>query len=340
MLDQTAREPDFVSQGREPPTTRLAPSPTGLLHAGHARSFLAAWWLARARGGRVVLRIEDLDHTRCRPEWTQAALRDLEWLGLDWDGPLLVQSQDEEPYRAAAADLVARGHAFPCVCSRRELREAVDAPHGPGQELRYAGTCRDRFADVASAERATGLTAGVRLRVPPGDLVVEDLLHGRVAASPERECGDFLLVRRDGAIAYQLAVVVDDARQGVDLVVRGDDLLPSAARQALVQRALGLPHPRWLHLPLVLDTRGERLSKRGGARALAELRAAGVRPERIVSAAARSLGLVGPTDDAPAAEWLAAAAGAPWDRAQLARGSSLAPDLVDKDPSEGAPRAP
>jgi len=329
----------FTSQRVDPPTTRLAPSPTGLLHAGHARSFLAAWWLARARGGRVVLRIEDLDRGRCRQEFTDAALADLEWLGLDWDGPVLVQSHDEEPYRAAAARLVASGHAFPCVCSRRELREAIDAPHAGG-EVRYPGTCRERFASVAQAELESASPAGIRLRVPDGDLFASDAHLGDLVASPQRECGDFLLVRRDGAIAYQLAVVVDDARQGVDLVVRGDDLVPSTLRQALVQHALGLPHPTWLHLPLVLGSGGERLSKRDGAVALRELAAAGVRAERVVSAAARSLGLVGPVGDAPVREWLDAARESPWSAAALARGSSLPPDLVDRTPGTDAPRAP
>jgi glutamyl-tRNA synthetase len=329
----------FTSQRALPPTTRLAPSPTGLLHVGHARSFIAAWLLARSRGGRVVLRIEDLDRGRCRQEFTDAAFADLEWLGLDWDGPVLVQSHDEEPYRAAAARLVASGHAFPCVCSRRELREAVDAPHAGG-DVRYPGTCRERFASVAEAELQSASPAGIRLRVPDGGLYASDALLGELCASPQRECGDFLLVRRDGAIAYQLAVVVDDARQAVDFVVRGDDLVPSTLRQALVQHALSLPHPTWLHLPLVHASNGERLSKRDGAIALRELAAAGVRPERVVSAAARSLGLAGPTGDAPAKDWLDAARESSWSAATLAHGSSLAPDLVDRPPGTDTPRTP
>jgi glutamyl-tRNA synthetase len=330
----------FASHRVDPPTTRLAPSPTGPLHVGHARSFIAAWLVARARGGRVVLRIEDLDRGRCRQEWTDASYADLEWLGLDWDGPVLVQSHDEEPYRAAAAQLVASGHAYPCICSRRELREAIDAPHASTGEVRYPGTCRHRFATIADAERTSGLPAGVRFRVPEGACTADDLCLGTLHATPHDECGDFLLVRRDGAIAYQLAVVVDDARQGVDLVVRGDDLVPSTLRQALLQRALGLMHPTWLHLPLVHDSRGERLSKRGGALSLRDLAAAGIRPERIVSAAARSLGLQGPKSDAPLHAWLDAARRSPWTTATIAAGSSLPPDLVDRPTSTEPPRAP
>jgi glutamyl-tRNA synthetase len=275
-----------------PPTTRLAPSPTGLLHLGHARSFLAAWWMARARAGRVVLRIEDLDRERCRPEWDDAARADLEWLGLDWDGPVLVQSRDLAPYHAAIQDLLGTGAAFACVCTRREVLEALDAPHAVGDEVPYPGTCRGRFADPAAAERASGRTAGVRFRVPSGPRAVVDRIRGRVTANPAAECGDFLVLRRDGAIAYQLAVVVDDARQGVDLVVRGDDLLPSCARQELLQEALGLARPTWCHVPLVLDEHGERLSKRAESPPLAELRASGIDPRRIVRWAAASLGLV------------------------------------------------
>lgn len=274
------------------PTTRLAPSPTGLLHLGHARSFLAAWWIARARGGRVVLRIEDLDCERSRPEWDDAARADLEWLGLDWDGPVLVQSHDLEPYHAAIERLLGSGAAFACVCTRREVLEALDAPHAPGDEVAYPGTCRDRYASPTAAERTTGRAAGVRFRVPEGPRKILDQVHGAVTASPASECGDFLVLRRDGAIAYQLAVVVDDARQDVNLVVRGDDLLTSCARQELLQEALGLARPTWCHVPLVLEGNGERLAKRAGSVPLAELRAKGVDPRRIAGWAATSLGLV------------------------------------------------
>ncbi|MEZ5976756.1 MAG: tRNA glutamyl-Q(34) synthetase GluQRS [Planctomycetota bacterium] len=312
-----------------PPTTRLAPSPTGLLHLGHARSFLAAWWCARSEGGRVVLRIEDLDTGRSRPEFTDAARRDLEWLGLDWDGPELVQSEDLAPYHDAARRLLERGDAFACVCSRRDVLEALDAPHAADTELRYPGTCRDRFTSVQDAEHRTGATAGVRLRVPEGRFAIRDEFAGRFEADPAREVGDFLLLRRDGAVSYQLAVVVDDARQGVDLVVRGDDLLPSAVRQALLQRALGLPHPRWLHLPLVTDADGNRLSKRAGAQALSTLRERGVDPRLVADWAARSLGLAGDAARATAREWLPRFRVAALAPRSAGTPSSLAPDPVD-----------
>jgi glutamyl-tRNA synthetase len=275
------------------PVGRLAPSPTGLLHLGHARSFLLAWWSARAAGGRVVLRLEDLDRARARPELVATCLADLRWLGLDWDGEPLVQSADPAPYERALTRLLADGRAYACVCSRAEVA-AAGAPHAEDGELRYPGTCRGRFPDLAAARAASGRPAGVRLAVPGGELVVEDALRGGVAFDVQAEVGDFLLVRRDGVPAYQLAVVVDDARQGVTEVVRGDDLLPSAARQAWLQRLLGLPTPRQAHVPLVVGPDSLRLAKRRGALALAELRAEGVDPARVLAWAAEGLGLDGP----------------------------------------------
>jgi glutamyl-tRNA synthetase len=273
------------------PVGRLAPSPTGFLHLGHARSFLLAWWHARARGGRVLLRIEDLDVGRVKPGMTEACLRDLEWLGLDWDGRVELQSRDTRAIEAALADLVARGFAYACICSRRDLGLALSAPHAVEGEARYPGTCRGRFASPADAERATGRPAGIRFRVPPGVVALEDGFAGPFAHDVEAECGDFLIARRDGAFAYQLAVVVDDARMGVTEVVRGEDLLASTARQWLLQQALGLSHPAWFHVPLVVDERGERLAKRRGSATLAELRAAGVDPRAIVAWVARTAGL-------------------------------------------------
>ena len=271
------------------PVTRLAPSPTGFLHVGHARSFLIAWWLARSRGGRVALRVEDLDRERCRPEYVEACLRDLAWLGLDWDGAVLLQSSDAGPYEAACRALTARGLAYACSCSRAEIA-ALSAPHASDGEQRYPGTCRGRWRDPDAARAATGRAAGLRLVVPEGPVEIEDALHGALAFDVQREVGDFLVRRRDGAFAYQLAVVVDDARQGVDTVVRGADLLPSAARQALVLGALGLARPRWVHVPLVVDEHGERLAKRRGDLSLAELRAQGVDPRAVVAWAARASG--------------------------------------------------
>jgi glutamyl-tRNA synthetase len=268
---------------------RLAPSPTGNLHLGHARSFLLAWWHARSRGGRVLLRIEDLDRERVKPGALEACLADLEWLGLDWDDPPLVQSRDTGALERALEQLLARGLAYPCVCSRREL--ALSAPHVGEGETRYPGTCRGRFATRAEAERATGRAAGVRLRVPPGRIALDDGFAGPFEQDVDAECGDFLIARRDGAFAYQLAVVVDDARQGVTEVLRGQDLLPSSARQWLLQEALDLPHPRWFHVPLVVDASGERLAKRRGSTTLAALRSSGVDARRVVQWVAQTAGI-------------------------------------------------
>lgn len=271
-------------------TGRLAPSPTGRLHLGHARSFVAAWWHARAAGGSVVLRSEDLDRTRCKPEHETAFLQDLEWLGLTWDGPMLRQSDDLEPYREATETLLANRRAYACTCTRKDILAAQSAPHSSGEELRYPGTCRGRWASVDAAEASTSSPAGVRFQVGEEPVTYIDELAGPQLHHPQAECGDFLLLRRDGVISYQLAVVVDDARQGVTEVLRGSDLLPSAARQRLLQRDLGLPQPRQLHVGLVRDPEGRRLSKREGDLELAELRGRGLPPQRLIAWAAQSLG--------------------------------------------------
>lgn len=270
---------------------RLAPSPTGLLHLGHARTFLLAYWSARSQKGRLLLRIEDLDGERSWPEFVAAAKRDLEWLGLDWDGAVHIQSDGLERLTASVRGLLEQGQAYPCTCTRHELRESQGAPQLGVSEPRYPGTCRGRYPDLATAERLSGRRAGVRLLVPEGVTHFEDRLAGAQAFDVRAEVGDFMIARRDGIPSYQLAVVVDDAAQGVTEIVRGDDLLPSTARQWLLQRALGLPHPRWAHVPLVLDEQGRRLAKRAKDLGLSELRERGADPRRIVAWAARSAGL-------------------------------------------------
>lgn len=274
-------------------TTRLAPSPTGWLHLGHARSFALAWLHARAQGGRVLLRIEDLDRERCKPEFVDAARADLAWLGLDWDGPELLQSRDPARYRAALEELRRAGRAYACVCTRREIASGISAPHA-GEDVRYAGRCRGRFASLEAAQAQSGRAAGLRFATEAGVECFDDELQGPQRFEPASEVGDFLLMRRDGAIAYQLAVVVDDAAGGVTDVVRAADLLPSTARQRQLQRALALPHPRCWHVPLVLDANGERLAKRAGSLALAALRARGVDPRAVLAWALRSAGLPAP----------------------------------------------
>jgi glutamyl-tRNA synthetase len=250
---------------------------------------LLAWWNARSRGGRVVLRVEDLDRERSKPELVEDCLRDLEWLGLDWDGPPLFQSAETAPLAAACERLLAAGHAYPCVCTRAEIA-ALSAPHTDDAETPYPGTCRGRWRTVAQARAASGREPGLRLVVPPERVSIVDELAGALEYDVAGEVGDFLVRRRDGAFAYQLAVVVDDARQGVTEVLRGDDLLSSAARQALVLERLGLPRPAWVHVPLVLGEDGRRLAKRRRDLALGALREAGVDPRAVVGWVARTAG--------------------------------------------------
>ncbi len=247
------------------------------------------------------MRMEDLDGPRVQQEMVDQALRDLEWLGLDWDGDMLLQSSGLERLGAAVQRLVQSGQAYPCVCSRADVRAAQSAPQLGDREQRYPGTCRGRYSSVAEAERESGKDAGLRFQVPEGPVTVTDELVGRVAFDVSAEVGDFHIARRDHRPAYQLAVVVDDAHQGVTEVLRGDDLLPSAARQILLQRALGLSTPSWVHVPLVLDEDGRRLAKREDDLSLAELRKGGTDPRAVVRWAAGSAGLDAP-DRAQAAE--------------------------------------
>jgi glutamyl-tRNA synthetase len=280
-----------VTDSDEPVVGRLAPSPTGLLHLGHARTFLLAWWSARARGGRIVLRIDDLDGERATREFADAACRDLAWLGLDWDGAPYFESAGLGRMQQAIDELLATGRAFVCTCSRGDVRQAQSAPHEGSAEARYPGTCRGRWSSLAEAERTSGRRAGVRLQVADGAVRFDDLVAGPQSFEVAAEVGDFLIARRGGAPAYQLAVVIDDALQGVNEVVRGDDLLASTARQQLLQAALGLSTPRWAHVPLVTNAADQRLAKREAALGLWELRQRGVDPRRIVGWAARSAGI-------------------------------------------------
>lgn len=239
-----------------PHVGRFAPSPTGPLHKGSLVAALASWLDARAAGGRWLLRIEDVDEPRCSPVAADTIMRQLDALGLHWDGEVVWQSRRGALYRAALDALIARGAAYGCACTRRDLESQPLASDG---SRRYPGTCRDRAGVTPRAWR---------LRVPPGELAFDDRMLGRIAVDVAADAGDFVLWRADGYCAYQLAVVVDDADQGVTHVVRGADLLTSTPRQILVQRALGLPQPDYAHVPLVLDAQGEKLSKQTRAQAL------------------------------------------------------------------------
>jgi glutamyl-tRNA synthetase len=300
---------------------RLAPSPTGHLHLGHARSFLLAWWHARSRGGSIVLRIEDLDVERVKPGMLDATLRDLEWLGLDWDGAPWIQSRGQDRIEEAANDLLARGLAYPCTCTRKEVLAAQSAPHAGDATARYPGTCRGKWRTLLEAERATGRAACLRFVVREGPVAIVDELSGAHTFDVARDAGDFPISRRAGMPAYQLAVVVDDARQGVTEIVRGDDLLESCARQALLQEALELPRPRWWHVPLVTDATGRRLAKRSDDVSLERLRAAGTDPRRIVAWVARRSG-IDAADIATAAELAASFSMSRLPRAPVAVGAA------------------
>jgi glutamyl-tRNA synthetase len=270
------------------------------LHLGHARTFGIAAARARAAGGALVLRNEDLDPHRARAIYAAAMIEDLRWLGLDWDegpdvggasGPY-VQSARLPLYRAAWGELVERGWVYPCTCSRRRLRESVQAPHeSPGEhedEPVYPGTCRPALGSGQACGAAASFSgpAGVnwRFRVPEGETVgFEDGNCGSRRYVAGQDFGDFLVWRRDDVPAYQLAVVVDDAAMGITEVVRGADLLKSTARQLLLYRALGLAEPRWFHCPLVKDAGGRRLAKRTDALSIRALRERGCSPREVLA---------------------------------------------------------
>ncbi|HVS15282.1 MAG TPA: tRNA glutamyl-Q(34) synthetase GluQRS [Thermoanaerobaculia bacterium] len=280
---------------------RYAPSPTGAIHVGNARTALVAWLSIRRAGGCFVWRVEDLDALRVVPGLAAEQQRDLVWLGLDWDegperggdfGPYQ-QSLRSARYVAALRRLEPRGLLFPCTRSRRELQEIASAPHGP-EASPYPPSLRPRrvepgWLEAVLAGRDDG--SAVRLRVDPVEVAWEDLAVGPRRERVDREVGDFVLRRRDGLWAYQLAVVVDDLDMAIDEVVRGADLIDSTGRQILLFEALGGPVPRFGHAPLMVSESGEKLSKRHASLTLAALREAGVAPERLVGYLAHTLGL-------------------------------------------------
>jgi glutamyl-tRNA synthetase len=270
---------------------RYAPSPTGDLHLGNARTALIAWLWARHAGGRFLLRFEDLDAARVRPGCARQQADSLAWLGLDWDGVPVSQSDRGEHYEAAIATLRERGVLYECFCSRADVRRAASAPHGPDGPL-YGGVCRDLTASERAQRLALGRPPALRVRMEGAVEFCDDLL-GRQHETLEQTSGDIALRRSDGVIAYQLAVVVDDAAQGVTHVVRGADLLASTARQLQLYHLLGLaPVPTYGHVPLLLGDDGERLAKRHGAVGLVELREGGADPCAVVGWLAHTAGLL------------------------------------------------
>ena len=298
--------------------TRLAPSPTGAMHLGNARTFLLNWALARRSGWRIIVRIEDLDGPRVKPGADRQALEDLQWLGIDWDQPPVWQRADLSPYEAALAKLRAKNLIYPCTCTRGDIVRAATAPHVDEHELRYPGTCRPGVIVPSEprglADSSPGLgaivTPGVksskprdrdthkpvgcawRLIVPDEIITFDDQIKGPQRWNVQQMVGDFPVATKAGVPAYQFAVVVDDARQGVTDVVRGDDLLASTARQLLIYRLLELrPIPRYWHLSLVLGPDGRRLAKRHGDTRLSWFRSQGTAPSRIIGLVAFWSGL-------------------------------------------------
>jgi glutamyl-Q tRNA(Asp) synthetase len=272
--------------------TRFAPSPTGLLHLGHAYSALFARDAARDAGGRFLLRIEDIDRSRCRPEFEDAILEDLAWIGLDWETPVRRQSDHFGDYTAALDRLKAMALAYPCFCTRAEIQAEIErasgAPHPPGEDTVgpvYPGTCRGLPADEAAARIAAGEAHAWRLdtakalaRTGPLDWV--DLDRGTIAADP-LSLGDVVLARKDIPTSYHLSVTVDDHLQGVTLVTRGEDLFPSTHIHRLLQALLGYDVPRWRHHPLITDAEGKRFAKRDRSITLRSLREAGRTPAGV-----------------------------------------------------------
>ncbi|MGH1564173.1 tRNA glutamyl-Q(34) synthetase GluQRS [Mumia sp. DW29H23] len=262
---------------------RYAPSPSGDLHVGNLRTAMLAWMFARSTGRGFRMRVENLDRVRAGAQEQQLA--DLSALGIDWDPPVVMQSQRRPAYDEAVATLVARGLTYECFCTRREIAEAASAPHGvPGH---YPGTCR-RLTEEERAARRAERPAALRLASGVDQFTVRDVLHGTYTGPVD----DLVLVRNDGVPAYNLAVVVDDAAMEVDQVVRGDDLLASAPRQAYLATLLGTVPPHYAHVPLAVNGLGKRLAKRDGAVTLADLEALGWSAADLVAAIAASLGMV------------------------------------------------
>lgn len=292
-----------------PPATgpgRYAPSPTGELHLGNLRTALLAWLAARSRGGDFLMRIEDLDRGRSRDKWITTQLKELELLGIDWDGEPVRQSERDGLYAEAVRQLEAAGLTYECFCTRAEIRDAPSAPHGDLPEGAYPGTCADLTPAELTERRASGRPPALRVRAQAASITFQDLVQGVVSGTVD----DFVIRRNDGDHAYNLAVTVDDAGQGIAEVVRGADLLDSTPRQIWLYEKLGLRAPAvWAHVPLMLGGDGERLAKRHGAVTLEERIAAGSSVPALVGEMAASAGLlevareVTPRDLIPGFDW-------------------------------------
>lgn len=292
------------------PVGRLAPSPTGAQHVGNARTYLLAWLSLRSRGGRVILRMEDIDSPRIKPGADQQAVDDLRWLGLDWDeGPDVgglhapyVQTQRVALYQAALEELKQRELVYPCTCTRSDVAAAASAPHVGQEGPLYPGTCAGRRA--GDAEQLGDRAFAWRFRTHDRQRDFIDAVAGPQSCNVAKELGDFVVYKSDGSPAYQLAVVVDDHAMGVNEVLRGDDLLPSAFRQLELYDAIDWAAPSFAHVPLVVGPDGRRLAKRHGDTRIATLRSAGITPEKLVGFLAWSSGLCPTAEPRCAAELL------------------------------------
>ena len=267
---------------------RFAPSPTGLLHLGNLRTAILAWLFARSTGRRFFVRMEDLDAAVASPEHESRQLADLAAVGITWDEPVVRQSDRCALYDAAIESLTDRGLTYPCYCTRKEIQAAVSAPHG--EVAPYPGTCRELGATTRAELEAAGRRPAIRLRADGMPIDVDDVLCGPIRAAAD----DVVLRRNDRVPSYNLAVVVDDGAQGIDQVVRGDDLLTSAPRQIHLARLLDIAGPTYAHVPLVLGPSGQRLAKRDGAVTMADQVALGRTPAEVRSMLTASLGLNAP----------------------------------------------
>ncbi len=292
----------FEPNANRPVVGRFAPSPTGRMHAGNIYAALSAWLVAKSQGGTIVLRIEDLDRERSKAEYITAVQRDFELLGLTWDQGPFFQHDRDEAYLEAFSDLERKGLVYPCFCTRADLH-AASAPHR-GEKFVYPGTCRGLTAEQI-AEKSIRRAPAQRLRVPDAAYSFEDMVQGRYEQNVAHDCGDFLIRRSDQAFAYQLAVVVDDAALGVTSIVRGVDLLCSTPQQLYLQELLGLDHPRYAHIPLLVAEKNRRLSKRDHDAGIEELLARFKTPEAIIGHIAGICGLA-PTCDPATPEQLLA----------------------------------
>lgn len=306
---------------------RFAPSPSGRMHAGNVFCALATWLSVRSQGGHMILRIEDLDPQRCRRAYAEQLEDDLRWLGLDWDagglagGSGYLQSACTPLYAQAFAQLTAKGLTYPCFCSRAELH-AASAPHRSDGQVVYSGRCRGLSVEKI-AEKSKTRTPAMRLKMPDIEMTFTDGVYGTYTENLAKACGDIVLRRSDGVYAYQLAVVVDDARMGVTEVVRGCDLLDSTPRQLYLYQLLGLQPPQFLHIPLLCAPDGKRLAKRDKSLDMGTLRARYPTPEPLLGQLAYLLGILEQPEDISAQDLIAV-----YDRKKLHRQSVILTDAA------------